>query len=112
MKYDFTDITFRNGAVCRLAMLMTHYQKPLDWTEVRMLEASKILDKLLKAAIPTQRLPPVEFIKALESNLNTPLAITIMHSLAKEDGEKLYACMKYLGIFDGCGYGVHELKSH
>ncbi len=35
------------GEVIRLALLMTHYRDPLDWTEDRLHEAETLLDRLV-----------------------------------------------------------------
>ena len=72
------------GQVVRLAMLMTHYRQPLDFT----------LDALEQAAIALagfktfeshhqQAMPSFEFMDALSDDLNTPRAIAELHRLAK-----------------------------
>jgi cysteinyl-tRNA synthetase len=82
------------GEVLRLAMLMTHYRQPLDFT-VRNLEVAerllgqwyrKIAD--VESALTSDWADDVE--DALADDLNTPGAITRLHAAADciaEDGE-------------------------
>jgi cysteinyl-tRNA synthetase len=104
------------GEVVRLALLSTHYRDPLDWTERRLQEAKQALDRwyrvvLLPAISPEQPLPVTSDVSAaLDDDLNTPLAITQLHSLAgayhsandaKERGvlrEQLISGGKLLGL--------------
>jgi cysteinyl-tRNA synthetase len=76
------------GEVIRLALLMTHYRDPLDWTEGRLKQARQTLDRWYRALLepfePDGRqggVPP-EVSGALEDDLNTPLAISRLHDLA------------------------------
>jgi cysteinyl-tRNA synthetase len=79
------------GEVIRLALLMTHYRDPLDWTEQKLHEAKQILDRWYRALLETpfemeagvNRSIAPEFIAALEDDLNTPLAISRMHDLVR-----------------------------
>ena len=81
------------GEVVRLALLSTHYRDPLDWTERRLQEAKQTLDRWYRAlgtppydvASETQikeRVAPIT--QALEDDLNSPLAMTELHSLARK----------------------------
>src|SRR5258706_2422099 len=78
------------GEVIRFNMLRTHYRQPMDWT-VRGLEESKhIIGSWLDALQPhgldleEGRLPiPEDLIDALSDDLNTPMAITTMHKMAR-----------------------------
>jgi len=87
------------GMALRLNMLMTHYRKPLNFTQHRLVEADKIYRKWLRLAEYTGENPGVEFLEALCDDMNTPLAISIMHGYAraKECG-KLFAAMHLLGL--------------
>jgi len=74
------------GEVIRLALLMTHYRDPLDWTEDRLREAKQMLDRWYRALKePSDRIDegkvPCGIHEALEDDLNTPLAITRLHEL-------------------------------
>jgi cysteinyl-tRNA synthetase len=75
------------GETLRLALLMTHYRQPLDWSENALVQASKTLDRLYTAlrvqesgVISDQESDPV--VQALYDDLNTPLAIARLHELA------------------------------
>src|SRR5712671_3787558 len=75
------------GEVIRLALLMTHYRDPLDWTDDRLHEAKRTLDRWYRVlALPgTTAHEPPEFGgvgDALEDELNSPLAIAQLHELS------------------------------
>lgn len=89
------------GATFRLLTLMTHYRQPLDFSERRMAEATRVLSRWMAAAIPCDDPPPTNVLAALCEDINTPKAIAAMHVYRKEDGRKLFAAMKFLGFFDG-----------
>ena len=77
---------------------MTHYRQPLNFTQQKVSEANNIFAKWMKAAIPNSDAPPKDFLEALCNDLNTPKAIALMHTYAKNDGKKLFASMKFLGL--------------
>src|ERR1051325_10977043 len=76
------------GEVVRLALLMTHYRDPLDWTEDRLREAKLALDRWYRALLEPfetdgrqgNQIAP-EISQALQDDLNTPLAISRMFNL-------------------------------
>ena len=78
------------GEVLRLALLMTHYRDPLDWTEERLHEARQTLDRWYRALALESIDSPVTgalsairpVLDALEDDLNTPLAIGQLHDIA------------------------------
>jgi cysteinyl-tRNA synthetase len=86
------------GEVVRLAMLQTHYRKPINWT-LRSLEISRqILQKWYSIIgdIEPLKQPDVAFRNArhertLGNDLNTPLAISRLHGMASiiENGATL-----------------------
>jgi cysteinyl-tRNA synthetase len=93
----------------RLAMLMTLYSQPLDWSSHRLADARKIVDdwKTKTANVPHETLdirPSSQLLSALWDDLNTPLAITHLHSAAAEAGagrasaNQLYGDLVFLGI--------------
>lgn len=87
------------GRITRLAMLLTHYRQPLNWTEARWLEAETILGKWLAVAQATDDEPPADVLEALGNDLNTPAAIMLISRYAKQkEGKKVYAAMKLLGF--------------
>jgi cysteinyl-tRNA synthetase len=77
------------GPVIRLALLMTHYRDPLDWTEDRLQQARQSLDRWYRALDQAPldisylggRAAP-DVVEALEDDINTPLAISRLHELA------------------------------
>jgi cysteinyl-tRNA synthetase len=114
------------GEVIRYALLMTHYHKPLDWNEKFLLSAKKSLNKLYSAILFTEKNSSQavrsevqtninnEFLLALMDDMNTPRALSVLHSLAGqmnrcEDLHKksalateLRSAAKFLGLFN-CG---------
>ncbi|MDE0391230.1 MAG: cysteine--tRNA ligase [Rhodospirillales bacterium] len=82
------------GEVIRLALLSTHYRKPMDWSpsglERSRLNLDKFYNTLSLASAMTGRVhdtvdPEVE--AALCDDLNTPKALTVLHRLARKVNE-------------------------
>jgi len=114
------------GEVIRLAMISTHYRQPLNWTENNLTECKKTLDKWYKL-ISENNFPfdnekiSTEVIKALEDDLNTPKAISILHQLYKDcksndknTVETFLSSAKFLGIlmhtsFEWLSWGKEKL---
>jgi cysteinyl-tRNA synthetase len=73
------------GEVLRLAMLRTHYRQPIDWTVRALEEAERTLDrwyKMLAEVGPVLAERPSEFfLDPLLDDLNTPAALSELHSL-------------------------------
>ncbi len=99
-----------HGGVLRLAMLMTHYRSPMDWTADRLAEARKTLTDWIEVARGDEGgSVPKALIDALKDDLNTPKAIAGLHGLfqkgkARLDGEaraSLGAALVFLGLWDG-----------
>ncbi|AZL15469.1 cysteine--tRNA ligase [Rickettsiales endosymbiont of Stachyamoeba lipophora] len=93
------------GASLRLALLSTHYRKPLDFTEHTLESAQKnILSfrKVIETYNPQEALEDQELITALSDDLNTPEAFAIMHKRVKENSDissqKLLFAMNILGL--------------
>jgi cysteinyl-tRNA synthetase len=81
-----------HGDVIRLAMLSTHYTKPINWTVKGLEEAEKALSGFFDAAAAdaeARPAPPV--LEALADDLNTPKAIAEMHALKSVAGRKALA---------------------
>jgi cysteinyl-tRNA synthetase len=89
------DIVARHsGEVVRLALINTHYRQPLDWTDRLLEESQQKLDRLygtlrdagirgaLGDASPEEEVPD-GVLRALEDDLNTPLAMTELMALSK-----------------------------
>jgi cysteinyl-tRNA synthetase len=70
------------GAVLRLAMLMTHYREPIDFSVKRLEEAERLLAKWPAADIGDAA-PDAAVLAALTDDLNTVAAIQALHALAQ-----------------------------
>jgi len=73
------------GEVLRLAMLRTHYRQPIDFTLKALEEAEKTLDRwyqlIGESRIATDAKPDASVVAALEDDMNTPLALSHLHSI-------------------------------
>ncbi|MBM3617610.1 MAG: cysteine--tRNA ligase [Alphaproteobacteria bacterium] len=69
------------GEVIRLALLSTHYRKPLDWNDKAIEDAEKTLNKFYRAIDGAEigDVPEV-FLNALGNDINVPEAIAQLHS--------------------------------
>jgi len=101
-----------HGYVLRLAMLMSHYRQPIDWTVNRLVDARRMLKDWIDTAIgfdEGDRSVPPEVIEPLSDDLNSAGAITALHALHREarDGlnptaaTQLNAALRFLGIWNG-----------
>ena len=98
-----------HGRVVRLAMLGTHYRSPIDWTVDRLVQARATLAELaeiLSGVAPSGE-PHADVVAALEDDLNTPSAISIIHGLAKsarrgnaDTAAELKSALQFLGVYD------------
>ncbi|MCX8999055.1 cysteine--tRNA ligase [Rhizobiaceae bacterium BDR2-2] len=69
------------GPVLRLAMLMTHYREPIDFSVKRLEEAERLIAKW-PAADPSDAAPDESVLDALSDDLNTVAAVQALHQLA------------------------------
>jgi cysteinyl-tRNA synthetase len=71
------------GEVLRLAILKTHYRQPIDFTVKALEEAEQTLRRWWRYAYLSKQSddPPPAFIEAMEDDLNTPKALSEIHSL-------------------------------
>ncbi|WP_426123337.1 cysteine--tRNA ligase [Pararhizobium sp. PWRC1-1] len=69
------------GEVLRLAMLMTHYREPIDFSIKRLEEAERLLAKW-PAGTPGDAQPDASVLNALADDLNTVAAVQALHALA------------------------------
>ncbi|USO02233.1 MAG: cysteine--tRNA ligase [Alphaproteobacteria bacterium] len=76
------------GEVIRFAFFMTHYRQPMDFSDDLLEKAYNNLNKIYTALrrfediIPTN---PIEnFLKALQDDLNTPLALSVLYEAVSE----------------------------
>ncbi len=100
------------GEALRFYMLGAHYRSPFDFTKEGVREAKATLDRFYTALRQTADIEAAEveapqaFVKALEDDLNTPLAISVLHELLGElnrnadpaNKGELLAAAKLLGI--------------
>jgi len=74
-----------DGNVLRLAMLMSHYRQPIDWTVKGLELAFHTLDDWFRAAAaPAEHEPSPAVVNALLDDLNTPQMIAEIHSIRKK----------------------------
>ena len=89
------------GEVLRLAMLMTHYREPIDFSVRRLEEAEAILRKLAEAQFGADSgSSSLAYEGPLLDDLNTPFFIKELQSLAKSSilGNKDAAVSLRLGL--------------
>jgi cysteinyl-tRNA synthetase len=70
------------GEVLRLAMLMTHYREPIDFSVKRLEEAERLLAKW-PAGDAGDAAPDAAILDALSDDLNTVAAVQALHALAQ-----------------------------
>lgn len=89
------------GELIRFVFLLTHYRKPMDWTEDKVEEAFQTLFKwrtLTENVVPEEiLLKPVT--EALADDLNTPLAISELRKLEGNPPVLLYNA-RLLGLLE------------
>jgi len=71
------------GEVLRLAMLMTHYREPIDFSVRKLEEAENLLSKW-PDLVETDADPSPEVLEAMKDDLNTAAAIQALHALAHD----------------------------
>jgi cysteinyl-tRNA synthetase len=89
------------GEVIRFVLLGTHYRKPMDWTESKAVQARHTLKSWYRMTdgVANAKAVPEEFLDALRADMNTSLAISIMHVLANsENYPGLKAAMLLFGL--------------
>nr|WP_315023767.1 cysteine--tRNA ligase [Brevundimonas diminuta] len=78
------------GEVVRWALLSAHYRQPLDWNQTLLEQSRKNLDRLYGALHRAAGVeaadvePPVEFMKSIEDDLNTPGAMAVLFALSSD----------------------------
>jgi len=78
-----------DGETIRMALLATHYRKPLDWSDETVRQAKRNLDRLYGALRDSEEVEridaglPESFLDALRDDLNTPQAFTELFDLAR-----------------------------
>jgi cysteinyl-tRNA synthetase len=78
------------GEVLRLAMLMTHYRDPIDFSVRRLEEAEHLLAKW-PAAEAGDAEPDSSVLGALADDLNTAVAVRMLHALSQSGDNAVFA---------------------
>ncbi len=111
------------GEVIRFVFLSTHYRKPMDWTEKKAKEAEATLLSW-KKTIDVWRFevgkkssgknPPRTIVDAVSDDLNTALAISEMHALAKKAKNSIEAAIELAEamVFLGFNPSTDVLEEH
>ncbi|MBB4050995.1 cysteinyl-tRNA synthetase [Devosia subaequoris] len=87
------------GEVLRLAMLMTHYREPIDFTVRRLEEAEALLNGWYRAVGDVTAeggLLCAGMVDALDDDLNTPAAVQALHELRAEAVKGIAPAMRSL----------------
>ncbi|MTI00342.1 cysteine--tRNA ligase [Roseibium sp. RKSG952] len=74
------------GEVLRLAMLMSHYREPIDFSVRKLEEAERLLAKW-PDVVATDVAPAASVVEPLLDDLNTAVAIQALHALAIAAGK-------------------------
>ena len=79
------------GEAIRFALLSGHYRSPLDWSPEHLKQAKAALDSLYTALRSVTDIEakkntaiPEKFMAALLDDLNTPVAISLLHDIARQ----------------------------
>lgn len=75
-----------DGEVLRYNLLQVHYRNPLNWNEASLTKAKSDLDRLYTALgnHTTKGMVSEKVLVALEDDLDTPLALSVLLSLAND----------------------------
>ncbi len=86
------------GEVIRLALLMTKYNEPLDWSDKLVSDAQKTLDKFYRATegVSASTALPAEFVAALDDDLNLPKAMSLLHAATPADARAMFEFLGFL----------------
>jgi len=100
---------YMSGRAVRLALLSSHYRSSLDWTDELVHASVTRLDRLLDARNNEDGhtdAPPA-FYAALDNDLNTPEAITVLDDAASRGLGGVTVGLRHLGIMDATGtFGI------
>ena len=99
------------GEVLRLAMLMTHYREPIDFSVKRLEEAAQLLYDLHTICYerPIKDVPE-SLIESLSNDLNFASALPLLHKLRNtaahdkntnslETAGRIRTCLEFLGLY-------------
>ena len=88
------------GTEIRLALLMTHYRKPVNVTAERLAAARRKLAVWVRRAAGAQPDVPLAVMAALRDDLNTPQALAEMDRASKLAPQQLAGALEFLGMAD------------
>ncbi len=96
-----------SGQVLRLALMSAHYKQPLDWNDKLLNDCQNTLDKwhrLNTSNIKTTKVP-LEILKPLYEDLNTPGYIANLHQLYEkankgENKDLFVSACKFIGLLN------------
>ena len=95
----------RAGRLIRMVMLLTHYSKPMDWTEVKFSQVQNEMHKWsywIANFKDSATAVSDGLIAELANDLNTPGAIShIRYLFSQGQYEQLAADLRFLGLWDG-----------
>jgi cysteinyl-tRNA synthetase len=89
--------SYMTGEEIRLALIGTHYRGALNWNE-NLVEQTKNVWKKFSQVPKNDHVPSEDFLEALYSDLNTPLALSILHKEIKNQKPTAYPALKLLGL--------------
>lgn len=95
-----------DGEVIRLALLSTHYRKPLDWTEKLIADSKKMVDGFYRVEGTAAALPEEELLGFFYDDLNTAKAFAYLNeqlteynkNKSSETAAKLLGNLKFMGF--------------
>ncbi len=94
------------GEVIRFVLLSTHYGRPMDWTTEKAAEAEFTLKRWRNLVLNATSGNSDKMVAILADDLNTPMAIGLLHALAKEvektgfGKSEFKACANMLGLLE------------
>ncbi|MEO0622524.1 MAG: cysteine--tRNA ligase [Pseudomonadota bacterium] len=108
------------GLVIRYLLLSTHYRQPIDWTEKRVEEATRVINRWRRALDHAEGkgTPPEEAVAALADDLNSWTALRAIDAEAKrvleprDEAEAREASAAFLGGLALMGFEGLESASH
>lgn len=86
-----------SGEEIRLALLTTHYRAALNWNEGLISQTKNVWKKFMTVEENDEH-PSDDFLEALYSDLNTPLALSVIHKEIKSNKSSAYPALKLLGL--------------
>lgn len=95
------------GEALRFLFLGSHYRKPLDYQRAKMQQTLRTLQRmycrLSEAGLDPQETDEIpldaDFLTALRNDMNTPLALSRLSSLARQNPRQMRCCGQFLGLF-------------